>query len=138
MGKQLYKVGDMVYYSGNLSMGDEYQGSGYGVIVDIIFNNLSFREMEIITGNGDKNTKAKIKVKIISESVHDTWSTSEKINLISKEIFTMADPHHIHLRTLKNFEKRYKKDLDTMNKNLEIFKKFGSTRDEKIEKILND
>lgn len=141
MGKEIYKVGQLVYASNDaftykeLVSGDVVKG--YGIILDIVDINTkeSFQEKEIITGWGDKNTKVNIIIKFIAKE-RDLWNINEFIEYVKNPSIIEYNPHCVTKISLKNFEKKYKDGIQNMNRKLEFIRKYSVTRDEKLDIII--
>ncbi len=135
MGKSLLKIGQLVY--GDTTMSYTTSKGGYGIVVDMIdLSGKSHNELIIITGNGDKNTRVEIKVKILTHPSNDIWMLNSQIHLLDNPIVDSFDPHDIIIISYDRFQKIYDEAISNMNYKMSFIKKYHLTRDEKIDIIL--
>jgi len=139
MSQERYRVGELVYCSDTFGRG-RY---GYGIIKSITDKNggKSYYEKDIICGCGDLNTRVDIEVDIIAKNLNDFDSCafrdlSTKIIFLDKVINSKFDPHAIIKLRYEDFEKQYHIKMKNMDDNLELFKKYSLSRDEKLELVL--
>ena len=101
-----YEVGELVYASGQNydGFGHDLHG-GYGIITNIIDDVTGefYDELNIITGQGDKNTKVTIKVDLIARDFHFRFDISREIQFFNEPIKLSLDPHHISKYTFEDF-----------------------------------
>lgn len=140
---QKYKVGDLVCYS----TGYYINGNGinaYAKLLNINLNNESLSEINLVTGEGGRNTRCDIHLRIVGLS-YDWWRDfKNEIKLdsiddirVGSEIWITKDRVGIcalQLIDLKEFEECYNSMLDRMNRKLEFFKKHENI-DNKLERL---
>jgi hypothetical protein len=135
MSKDLFRVGDLVITHKSYHP-TKYYYCKINRIVDN-FNN-SYSEYDIVTGNGDLNSKVKIEVLAIGI---ETDNETEIEELDEKIIIPGLDPHNVHLRNPYKEIKKCESQIAKNNRNINFFernKNIIELRDEKIDKILGE
>lgn len=135
MGKNLYRVGDLVITHKSYNPSADY----YCKIIDIIDSDGVYHyEYDIITGYGDLNSK--VKLNLLAIGVDIEYKT-EIIILDEVKILSNIDTHNVHLRSPDKLIKNAQQEIIRHNKNIDFFEKNKNIielRDDKITKILEN
>jgi hypothetical protein len=131
----LFRVGDLLITHKSYHPTQYY----YCKIINITDSSgTSYSDYDIITGNGDLNSKVKIDLLAIGIGTDNETEIEE---LDEKIIITGLDPHNVHLRNPYKQIKKCKSEIDKHNKNINFFernKNIIELRNEKIDKILGE
>lgn len=146
--KNTFYTNDLIYYDTG------YYQNGRGIhqyckIIDIIQNEQSIPNIKLITGHGDKNTKATFVLKIIGEEIgnfwHDMNSTiktpenytynKEDVKINNTTIKTTRT-HNIHKINIDESQK-IADNIITKTQNKLLFLKQHQNRNDKIDTILS-
>lgn len=133
--KTLFKCGDLVVYSNGYLNGVSIYW--WCKVIDIIVNNQSHDQYEIITGRGDENTKAIFRLKPLGISKYDLWDFKYQIDSLDEEEFSTDQTHSIHLIDTQYFQKEYVKHIKKANDKMDFINKHRN-RNEKIEDLIGD
>jgi len=128
MGKELYRVGDLVTHPLNLN----YNGGGstdiYAKVVNIIDESgESHYEYDVITGRGDRNSKVEI---VIKPLVYCKDLSHCDLDTLS------VDPHRVFKRDLDLVTRDINNKMEFLQKKLDFFHK-NENRIDKLNKILD-
>jgi hypothetical protein len=105
-------------------------------LLDIVVDQESHNSYVIVTGHGDKNTNALLKLKPVGVSKGDIWGFDSKIKPIDEEIFYTEKTHDIHLVETDYMKRIYDSLIKTANSRMDFIMKHRS-RSEKLDEILD-
>lgn len=127
MSKELYRIGDLVMH--NIGYKDGYAVDIYGKVTNIVENNtdISHYEYDVVTGEGDKNSKVTIIVKPLAYC--------KDLSHCDLDILSL-DPHNVYKRDINNMREEIKKKMDFLERKLEFVNKHEN-RIDKLNKILD-
>lgn len=130
---KLYRVGDLVSILKSYNPTEHY----YCRIVDIIDENgKSHSSYDIVTGNGDLNSK--VRIDAFSLGIESQYKT--EIEVLEKgHLIEGVDPHGAWLLDNNAEIKKSKKKMKNLKKNIKFFEKNKNVielREERINKVL--
>lgn len=126
MSKNLFRVGDLVTHINGWENG--YSVHIYASVQNIIDSDgESHNEYDVITGQGDLNSKVQIVVKPLAY-VKD-------LSYCDLDIITL-DPHDVYKRDINIMREEIKKKMDFLEKKLQFVNK-NENRIDKLNKILD-
>ena len=142
------KTGDLIYYSPSYT----HSLYHYCRVLNIIHNGESVDELDVITGRGEKNTKAKFLLKILGTETSTFWrdmngmvdeknleisNRKDKNNAIDSSTFWTDETHSIYVIDINEAEKYYQKAIKTSQLKFQFIKK-NQNRDYKLDILLKD
>lgn len=145
------KTGDLIYYD------TSYYTNSSGIhqycrVLDIIHNDKSVDELIVITGRGERNTKAKFLLKILGTESGNFWrdmngvidekdkevvSREDIKNKVDSDTFWTNNTHGIYKIDLDEAEKYYQKAIKMAQLKFNFIKK-NQNRDYKLDIILKE
>lgn len=132
--KERYRCGDLIAHAFGYDNGRTTYN--WCKVLDIVVDNKSYGEYDIITGQGDQNTKVKFLLKPVGKSLDSCSDLKYPIEVISDSTNYWADrPSDIHLIKTEYMEKIYQ-DLITQANNKMNFIRQHRNRIEKLEELL--
>jgi hypothetical protein len=123
--KQILKVNDIVIYNDHFNNG--VANYVYCKITEIILDKENYKELEVTTGEGVKNTPCSIKIDYIC---------TEKELTPTEECSVVVDPHKIFKPNFGEETKECLKEIELSQKRIEFFKKYENPSREKIIEII--
>ena len=145
------KTGDLIYYD------TSYYTNSSGIhqycrVLDIIHNDKSVDELIVITGHGERNTKAKFLLKILGTESGNFWrdmngvidekdkevvSREDIKNKVDSDTFWTNNTHGIYKIDLDEAEKYYQRAIKMAQLKFNFIKK-NQNRDYKLDIILKE
>jgi hypothetical protein len=104
-------------------------------LLDIVVDQESHNSYVIVTGRGDENTNALLKLKPVGVSKGDFWEFDSEIKPIDKEIFYTEKTHDAHLVETDFMKNKYDSLIKTANSKMDFIMK-NRSRLEKLDEVL--
>jgi hypothetical protein len=127
MGKELYRIGDLVEHSIGYSNG--YAVYIYGKVTNIVENStdISHYEYDVVTCEGHRNSKVTISIKPLVYCKDLSYCDLDILSL---------DPHKVHKRDINIMREKINKKMEFLEKKLQFVNK-NENRIDKLNKILD-
>lgn len=142
MGKQIFRVGEVVYCSNTTHrISGNNCPSGFGQVKGIIDLETGeiYQEKEILTGWGQQNTKVRISVDILATlEKDDIWDISVGMVMLKDPHNGFFDPHSVIKTSMKRYQSEYIRKMNNMKERIKFLESHSMTRENKIDKILDE